>query len=375
MSEKPEETEKEAESEGDQEDSKEDSEDQTDTEPQAETEASKEEVTEEPKKEPVKEEPKKEPKKAKKTSKDAKEVKKESKEAKKEKPKTEDSKEKSEEPKEEPKEKPKTPIKVSAFKAKMKDSKIIKGIFEAVSSIINETRIQVKKDKGLFMSAMDGSHICLVSLSLKKEDFDTFEAQEDFELGLNLEDVTKILKRLGAKDEITFSVDTKNKRLIVEMKPENGKKARTFKIALMDIEAEEVNMETLVGMSFENIIEIDSDFLDEACKDGEIMSEAIQVKARGDAVVFSTEGSLGDMEYELNKDELIKATFTKDGGCTYAIQFLKSILKIAGIQKTFEVQFGNEQPLNIKAKILKNSEIIYFLAPRVDEDPNIGEDQ
>ena len=61
------------------------------------------------------------------------------------------------------------------FKAKLKDSKIVKGIFDAVSAIISETRLKVDPDNGLTMTAMDGSHICLVSLTLNKSDLDEFE--------------------------------------------------------------------------------------------------------------------------------------------------------------------------------------------------------
>ena len=45
----------------------------------------------------------------------------------------------------------------------------------------------------------------------------------------------------------------------------------------------------------------DLKYLDEAIKDAEIFSEVLQVKVK-DKLIFSTEGSIGDMEYELEKD-------------------------------------------------------------------------
>lgn len=253
------------------------------------------------------------------------------------------------------------------FKAKLKDSKIVKGIFEAVSSIISETRLKVDPAKGLFMTAMDGSHICLVNLLLKKEDLDEFSSDQPYELGINLEDLVKIIKRSGANDEITFSHDPKEKKLIIEMKPENGKKARRFTISLIDIDVEEINMESLNGMQFDNSCTCNIDYLDEAIKDAEIFSEVLQVKVK-DKLIFSTEGSIGDMEYVLEKDELSEVNFTVESEGSFAIQFLKSVLKISAVSKIIQMNLKSEAPLKMHFKLLDHSEILYFLAPRVEED-------
>ncbi len=95
------------------------------------------------------------------------------------------------------------------FKAKIKNGKVIKGIFEAVSAIISETFLKVDPDKGISLTAMDLSHICLVSLTLEKSDLDEFEADQNYELGINVEDLVKIIRRSGANDEITFIHDPK----------------------------------------------------------------------------------------------------------------------------------------------------------------------
>ena len=51
------------------------------------------------------------------------------------------------------------------------DTNVFKGMFEAISSIIFEANMEVKEE-GIMINAMDSSHICLVSITLKKEDFD-----------------------------------------------------------------------------------------------------------------------------------------------------------------------------------------------------------
>jgi len=253
------------------------------------------------------------------------------------------------------------------FKAKIKDARVVKGIFEAVSAIISETLLKVDPAKGISLTAMDLSHICLVSLDLRKEDMDEFEADEPLEIGINLEDLVKIIKRSSAEDEITFSHNPNEKKLIIQMKPETAKKARTFTISMIDIDGEEINMEALENMVFDNHCTLDLSFLDEAIKDAEIFAEVLQVKA-GESLVFSTNGNIGDMEYVLEKEELVDVDFSGDSTGIFAINFLKKVLKISTVAERIRMGLKSESPLKMCFDIINSSRILYFLAQRVEED-------
>lgn len=257
------------------------------------------------------------------------------------------------------------------FYCLMKDGKKIQKVFEAYAKVISETRIKVTKNS-IIIIAMDGSHICLVSLELKREDCDEYKLTDEsgiLEVGVNFEDLVKILKRSGTKDEIKISIFNTNKRFLIEMKPENGKKWRTFSLSMIDIDVEEINMESLNAMKFDNSIKMNVDYMDEAIKDAEIFSEVLQVKVK-DKLIFLTEGSIGDMEYILEKDELQEATLVNMEENSYAIQFLKSVFcaENQGLAKTFLLKVSKDSPLYIEYKIFENSTLRYFLAPRVEED-------
>ena len=57
------------------------------------------------------------------------------------------------------------------FTLKLENSRILKGIVETLASIIDETEFRVTP-KEFTISAMDPSRICLLKLSIKKENFD-----------------------------------------------------------------------------------------------------------------------------------------------------------------------------------------------------------
>lgn len=254
------------------------------------------------------------------------------------------------------------------MKLYLKDAKILANIFEAIGAVIEEARVNINAE-GLEVTSMDGSHICLVSLDLKKADFDVFEIDKAYELGLNIGDVIKILKRKAAGDGVTLEHDPKDKRLIITLKKEGSKKARKFTISLIDIDAEKVNMDSLHAMEFDNEFNIALEHIDQAIKDAEIFSEVLQWQIKDQTLIFKTEGSIGDMEYQLEADELASHKFTANCENSYAIQFLKSILKMGTISDDVLIKLKDSSPLSFKFNLFQNSKVEYFLAPRVEEEP------
>ena len=61
-----------------------------------------------------------------------------------------------------------------SFTLKIENSRILKGIIETLSSIIDETEFRVSPSE-FTISAMDPSRICLLKLSIKKENFDEYQ--------------------------------------------------------------------------------------------------------------------------------------------------------------------------------------------------------
>lgn len=59
------------------------------------------------------------------------------------------------------------------LKARLSDPDILKSSFDAISGIIDEVQMIAKED-GIYMDAIDRSHITFVHLELKNELFDEY---------------------------------------------------------------------------------------------------------------------------------------------------------------------------------------------------------
>ena len=254
------------------------------------------------------------------------------------------------------------------FTLKLENSRILKVIVETLASIIDETEFRVTP-KEFTISAMDPSRICLLKLSINKDDFDEFECSKESKVGLNLDDLDKILKRSAANDAVTINFDEADQKIKIKMQREGVSRTRTFSLALLDIDIEEIPMDNLLKIEYSSKWVIDTDFLVEAIKDAEIYSEILNILANeGKGLVFSSSGQIGEMEYDISVEDLIDSQLQGSSSGAYSLTFLKAILKIASITEKLEISLKTDHPLKMDFDLLEGGKLSYFLAPRVEEE-------
>ncbi|MFX1390544.1 MAG: proliferating cell nuclear antigen (pcna) [Promethearchaeota archaeon] len=254
-----------------------------------------------------------------------------------------------------------------SFTLKLENSRILKGIVETLASIIDETEFRVTP-KEFTITAMDPSRICLLKLTIKKENFDEYKCDKESKVGLNLDDLDKILKRSATNDSVDIDYNESEEKIKIKMQREGMSRTRTFSLALLDIEIEEIPMDNLLKIEYPSTWVIDTEFLVEAIKDAEIYSEILNIKAiEGQGLNFSSTGQIGEMIYDLSEEDLIDAKISETSSGAYSLTFLKAILKIASITEKLEISLKTDHPLKMIFNLLEGGELNYFLAPRVEE--------
>jgi len=254
-----------------------------------------------------------------------------------------------------------------SFTLKLDNSRILKGIIETLASIIDETEFRVTP-KEFMITAMDPSRICLLKLTIKKENFDDYKCSQESKVGLNLDDLDKILKRSAANDSVEIDFNQKDQKIKIKMRREGTSRTRTFSLALLDIDIEDIPMDNLLSIDYPSKWVIDPDFLVEAIKDAEIYSEILNMKSvEAQGLTFSSSGQIGEMNYELELEELLENEISGTSSGAYSLTFLKAILKIAPITEKLEISLKTDHPLKMIFDLLEGGELDYFLAPRVEE--------
>jgi len=260
------------------------------------------------------------------------------------------------------------------FKIKLKNVQKIKTVIEILSNIIEETEIKVDPKK-FIIQAMDPSRICLLKILLRKEDFDIYECENDHQICLNLCDLTKIMKRASLKDNIEFIYENDSNIIKIKMSREGSTRNRTFSLSLLDLEFEEIPLDSLLKIQYNSTWIIYPDILEEAIKDAEIYDDTFNIKAFEKKITLSAFGTIGEMLYEFGTDDLIDLKIEDEATVTYSLDFLKNILKIAPITEEMECSIKTDHPFKLKFILKEGGEILYFLAPRVKDENEYDDDE
>lgn len=262
------------------------------------------------------------------------------------------------------------------LEVKLNRAKLWKGVTEAVAALIDETYL-VATPEGIELTAMDESHICLLSLTLPKAWWDGYECIETARVGLNLEDLVKIVKRANAGDAIVLKYDG-NEKFQVQVK---GRGTRTFSLRLVEIDEEKIPPTTDLDVDFGAKIALACGILDEAVKDAEIYQDTIEIAAKEDnRLTFTAEGEVGDMLYELDHTALESIEVTSPCGGVFSLAFLKNVLKMGDIAENVNLQIAQNAPVRAEFTIPQDGKeavttAIYWLAPRVEEDEESYEEE
>jgi DNA polymerase III sliding clamp (beta) subunit (PCNA family) len=316
---------------------------------------------------------------------------------------------------------PKKPKKTKKPKVKkeielvFENGALFKDTIDCVASIIKEIEMIVTPN-GMSMTSMDLSHICLVALTLAKEDFDTYKVDfssveipeeieddedldedddlvdlddDDYEeeefvpsisLGIGIENLAKILKRIKPKESVSLTKLETEKKVTITLKGE--KKSRNYNLALIDLQGREINLDTLNALEYKSIGKTKTEVLDEAIKDAELFSEVLSIGTQNNTFIFESAGTIGDFSEEVDKEFVSFEKYEDLKSGHYAISFLKNIVKSKSIIDDITIKYsrtiiGDEEissALCIRGGFLENSELLYYLAPRIEENEETGGD-
>lgn len=134
------------------------------------------------------------------------------------------------------------------FEAKLAEGIVFKKIVEAIKELVSDVNIDISPT-GISLQAMDNSHVALVSLHLSMDGFESFRSDKPMTLGINIANLSKIMKLGDNEDSMTLKAEEDPSHLTVIF--ENQKKGRfaEFNINLINIDTEHLSVSDNEGGS------------------------------------------------------------------------------------------------------------------------------
>jgi proliferating cell nuclear antigen len=245
------------------------------------------------------------------------------------------------------------------MKLTLADSKYLKEGVSIISDLVTEGVFKITPDN-IELIAMDPANVAMVVFRLMGSTFTEYDVNKPELLGINLNNFKQVLRRAGANDSITLEVE--DNKLKITLK---GTSTRTFHLPLIDVEEKEQKMPEL---KFTATITMDSNILNEAIEDADIVGESVNFMAEPKRFIVSATGDLNKANIEIDAGEGTKITATDKVKSKYSIEYLKKMIQGSKLSSKVKLQFAKDYPLELEYKETNKVQLLFVLAPRVDND-------
>jgi len=240
-----------------------------------------------------------------------------------------------------------------------------KKIMQCISSVVMEADLKVTQE-GIKFTTMDPSHISMINFHMGKEHFEEYFLDGETSLGLDIDEIRKVMNRSSADEFLTLKADPGDNRLTLEFKKRDSKRVRRFNLVIIDAigseneKGEKYNVPTLDHTAH---IEIPAYVLEDAIKDCNLISENIVFEANPPLLLIHTQGDSGTTLTEIR--ELLKYEVKEKCKSSFSISFLSDLCKF--FDDSVKLGIGTDMPIQINFS-LENANFTFIQAPRVERE-------
>jgi len=251
------------------------------------------------------------------------------------------------------------------FKAIIENEKFkMTSLMDWISATIDIGTLRIRQN-GIHLSSIDPTHVAMLKVYIAAEDFLEYELElpsDSLELPLrvNFIDLSRDFKHFGKNTDHTE----------IQFDPMRNKlwfKSRGINFDHVIVTEEEDEEPSLPNINFDVKLTVKTeeirDFLKFAEKKGDYIT--ITTSEHDATLTLETSGDNGDANkiIRLNWGEFLSKG---DQFSIYSLQFLPGMFKVG--MENVEIEFSSEMPIYIRYRLTDNSYILYYLAPRVEEE-------
>ncbi len=246
------------------------------------------------------------------------------------------------------------------MKLTLADSGILKDSISIISELVNEGTFSINKD-GMELIAMDPANVAMVIFKLLSSAFVEFDVKEPIKLGINLNDLKQVFRRVKANDMLTLEISGNN-RLKIILKSDT---TRQFSLPIIDIQDSE---QKVPDLTFKATVVTSSSRFADAIGDVDIIADSVQMELDSEKLILSAKGDSSTVMIEIKQDNDTKIILEEDRKfkAKYSIEYLKKMIN--RIADTVSIQFDTDYPLKLEYKVVDKLMMSFILAPRVENE-------
>ncbi|KAK7842946.1 proliferating cell nuclear antigen [Quercus suber] len=248
---------------------------------------------------------------------------------------------------------------------------LLKKVLESVKDLVNDANFDCSAT-GFSLQAMDSSHVALVALLLRCEGFEHYRCDRNLSMGMNLNNMAKMLKCAGNDDIVTIKADDGGDTVTFMFESPSQDKIADFEMKLMDIDSEHLG---IPEAEFQAIVRMPSAEFARICKDLSSIGDTVVISVTKEGVKFSTRGDIGTANIVCRQNTTVDkpedATvieMQEPVSLTFALRYMNSFTKATPLSNQVTISLSSELPVVVEYKVAEMGYIRFYLAPKLEED-------
>ncbi|KAJ0967109.1 hypothetical protein J5N97_024026 [Dioscorea zingiberensis] len=257
------------------------------------------------------------------------------------------------------------------FEVRLVQGSLLKKVVEAIRELVTDANIDCSST-GLSLQAMDSSHVALIALLLRSDGFEHFRCDRNVSIGMNLANVSKILRTAGNDDIITLKADDDGDLLTFMFESPNQDRISDIEMKLMDIKSEHLG---IPDAEYEAVIKMPSQEFLRICKDLSNIGDTVVISVTKEGVKFSTRGDIGNANIvcrqntTLDKpDDSTIIQMKEPVSLTFALRYMNSFTKATSLSSSVTISMSSDLPIVVEYKIADMGYLRFYLAPKIEDD-------
>ncbi len=239
---------------------------------------------------------------------------------------------------------------------KLDDPRFFGNLINIISELVTEVRLKINTD-GMSLVALDPANVAMVYFNIPAELFSQFQIEKDEVLGINLDNLSSVLRRCGLGSSLILQKEDNLLKLTIQ-----DKIKRDFTLALISVEGED---RELPKWDFKSVVKMDSQRFVEVIEDCLVVSDACTFTCEPTKFIVEARG-LNSARAEFSSDE-VEVYAADHSSARFSLEYLSKFIKGAKIANKVELNFSDNHPMRINfptGKIL----LSFVLAPRVEQE-------
>jgi proliferating cell nuclear antigen len=241
--------------------------------------------------------------------------------------------------------------------------------FQHMKTFVDSINI-VFKEEQMYVQCMDHSMVLIMELSIPSLWFDLYEVEQDVTIGISSHVLSKVISIRDKTQTIIWTTENSADKLSINFHAENSKLVfdKAFELPLIDLNTELLSIP-------------DTDYPAEFTLPCSIFANMInQLKQFGDTLhiqcteehiqMISDSPELGKMnthmpiedleEYAINEGQTVNSGF--------ALRYLSNICLYQKISKSLFIGVSGDFPMKLQFQMHENAQLVFYLAPKINDD-------